>query len=162
MNELFKISDYFDMLVNEIDLKSERLLNLIDTESYNFKEKWKMLINERRICFINEIEAVQRFSSSRVGSLLPYCFILDKTNMNLCNYLQYSDSDAELRLLIDETLGFLILLSDGCLDEQEMILFKHLLRSGPTSRLFDPNDSIDQRLKCNQITVRKLNDRQFL
>lgn len=152
MADRLKIIDYFDGLVDEIDLKSEKLLVKYASNRLNNTiegdERVEKLIHERRTSFIETIQDLKKHnltcldkkadeqqSGQAIGNETiydKYCFLLDKYDMKIKNIdLQEDDNFSSHDLIdINETFGYLIVLEDGLLSQQKWNLFKEILFYG--------------------------------
>ena len=130
-----RIVDYFESLVNQIDLKAETLI--IDLRY----EKEESLINEKRKQFIDEIKQIEDFNLRNLNNLnvenlsllseeeandkvfAKFCFIVYKSCMEFSNLSQ-----------IDSTLGFLILL-EKYIRKDKLQRYKELLKLSCRTKL---------------------------
>lgn len=143
MSKYLTIIDYFESLINEVDLKAEYLLAKFYMDNLR-----SSFINERRNSFINEIEQIKAHNLQYLNKRIErdnspttdddwkilvdkYCFILGKYDMSFEQFdpIGNVDNDADAKT-INETLGFLIVVQDGPFDEQNFSLFKEILFYG--------------------------------
>lgn len=141
MTERLEIIDYFEALINEIDLKAENLLTKIP-------QPYQGLVNSKRGTFIDEIERVKAYNLSNLNNSQPpygkdslfrrYCFILDMDQINgkrfMSNERERLEEERQANMnversfmeMIDKTFGVLIIL-DGYLSDWKICLFKEVL-----------------------------------
>lgn len=142
MSGRLQIIEYFDALINEIDLKAETLLIQIPKEYHEY-------IDDKRQSFIREVDQIKQFNLlnlNEVDELLnqqslfkKYCFLLDMEKMTGHRFISYDkERYYEKRLknlklnhffteIIDKSFGVLIILLDGYLSDEKVSLFKELL-----------------------------------
>lgn len=143
MTQKLQIIDYFDSLINDIDLKAERLLTKIP-------ESYQEYVNVKRRSFIDEIELIKQYNLSNFESydspeslrkeqlFMRYCFCLDMDQMNghrfisdrIENYYEERQEDMKVDELFNEIInkafGILIIL-DGYLSDEKLSLYRELL-----------------------------------
>lgn len=159
-----EIIEYFDNLINRIDISAETLLELIlDDEDADNVIKNK--INTRRICFIDKIEALKNYNLTLLNEnkemrqvtkekmFARYCFILNKHDVNIRKYLTSNGKEEEyiqkdqfygknIDLIINETFGVLIIL-DSFLPDWKLDLYKELLNLLDSNNDKQTNDNKD-------------------
>lgn len=144
MANRMKIIEYFDSLINEVDIKAEKLLELYHVENL------QQLINNTRQLFINEIELIKNFNLSNLSNnedenftendtiedrlYKKYCFTLDK---HLKKYFDLAFENS-VQEKIREKFGFLIV-TDAYISKHKLSLFRELLSYGS-----DSDDEIDE------------------
>jgi Leucine-rich repeat (LRR) protein len=115
-----KIADYFDKLINAIDLKSETAML---THGQN-----ETLINARRMELIAKIKQVQEFNLKNLSSsdkpFLKYSFIVDKVGS---------------RDKINEPFGFLITLDDFFMTDEQLKFYTEFTEFFNTEKAFSVN-----------------------
>lgn len=136
MSDRLTICDYFNELVDEVDLRAERLL---DNYKLDHKDQLGKLINERRTKFIDTIEELKTHNLERLNDKVhqqscdqgkgkeaifdKYCFILDEIRLKMKDSEPVDDKLNH----INETFGYLIVLEDGGLSERNLALFKEMV-----------------------------------
>lgn len=158
MTNRLKIIDYFEWLIDQVDIKAESLLKCIPDDEDN-DNRLKNDIEHRRSSFIDECKRLKEHnlnnlnvSSNDEQSLFSkYCIILDKFDLNMKAYTknqlaadksQTSDFDYDrFKLRIEQTFGYLIVL-DGYLDETKLYMFKKLLACGMLDSVSEEDENI--------------------
>lgn len=147
MSKRLQIIDYFDRLVNELEIKAEYVLNqLTGITTAELRLDLKKRVIDRLKSFVDEIERVQSFNLKNLPendddneALNPaeiyakYCFLLDKYDMNVRKYETDNcaklTTESNLRMMIDETFGYLIV-TDAHVADSRLDMFKELLSYG--------------------------------
>lgn len=166
-----EIIDYFELLANEIDIKAEKLLRRID-EDDEHADELKKIVSERRKLFIDEIENVKKYNILNLTTTRPktekqltkqdiyrkYCFLLDKYDMNMTHYeISNSTDECCARKIVNEILGYLVVVEDSFISDEELRLFKELLSYGnePQENIDDLTQLVDskfyQQIEKNKI-----------
>lgn len=145
MSIRLQVIDYFDALINEVDIKAEKLLKLLYDNiqvAVENRQTLQAIINERRRLFIDEIETIKQFNVSNLNDddaseFKKYAFILDKYDMNVSQYENLSTTQANFNPVvnefikeIDQKFGLLVLIDDGSPCDASMSMFKELLSYG--------------------------------
>jgi Leucine-rich repeat (LRR) protein len=116
-----KIVDYFDGVINKIDLKSEvALLN---------QGKNETLVNTQRLKLIEKIKEIEKFNLASLVSaadepFAKYCFLIEKIG---------------LRDKINEPFGFLIILEDFSMSDAQFQLYTAFTEFFNNEKAFDAN-----------------------
>lgn len=160
MTNRLKVIEYFEALVNEVDLKAEYLLDkYVSNNHENVDEEKKQLeeqINERRHLFIDTIEQLKthnlNFLDVNNDYTQPddnekifdkYCLILDKYDIEMENVkitnVEFTSQDSAQILNsyakdINETFGYLVIVEDGVLIEQKLALLREIIFHGNFSK----------------------------
>lgn len=163
MSKRLKIIDYFDSLINEVDLKAEKLLKHLPTyEDQDHRNR----IHYKRKLFIDEIEKIKNFNLTSTDEqnaveddeyiFKKYCFILDKRHMNVRLYIKQKwvpkygieeeFEDDNYLIVIDEKFGFLIVMEDGFVSEEKLNAFKELLTYQESIKYEYHDDDYEARL----------------
>lgn len=173
MTHRLEIIEYFDSVVNEIDLKAEILLEKIP-------ECYHELVNCKRQLFLDEIEQTKAYNLSHLNEdaniwnkeslFKKYCFLVDMDKLNGHRFasfdreLFYQTRQANIKAeqffkeMIDKDFGILIVV-DGYLSDRKIFLFKDALRFQESYYPYedDVDYKVDLPLDCYHVN-RKLSD----
>jgi hypothetical protein len=118
-----QVVDYFDSLVNEVDLKAEQSL----AESIDDREKSE-LISRKRALFLQELKEMETLNLRHLEKLEPaadeddifkvFCFFIDKTDMEM----------SHVRSEIDAVFGYLLVLEDEHMSKERLARFRKYLK----------------------------------
>lgn len=139
MNNQLKIIDYFESLIDQVDLRAETLLSrmssLYDENVYNQELNLDKIINERRNTFIEEIQKVKIHNLQSIGKNTDderifdkYCFILDKCDLEVQRaYLNpANNSHVSSMAQINRKFGYLIVLEDGRICQRNLDFLREM------------------------------------
>ena len=157
------MAEYFDRLVNEVDLSAELLLaEYADI----FRVDEEAQVNERRSELIEAIRAVETKSFARLQQLVLegrltadinsldddrlYEFLLDQSCFIVTS--ECMDNTKEYASLAEATLGHLVIVEDGYVSSQTVDLIKELLPFVNKPKELSP-DNIFFALTKNQVKI---------
>jgi hypothetical protein len=134
-----RVADYFDSLVNEIDLKAETLL----AEDLGRDET---LINTKREVFINEIKQLQEVNLNNLDlnesedlTFSNFAFMIDKNQLGCSDELSY----------LDNLFGYLVK-TGSFLNTESVDCFKQLLEmNGRETQIAQSNSFFSINKKVN-------------
>lgn len=136
MTRRLEIIQYFDSVVNDVDLMAEELLNLVSSHK-NYPDDLLKMINDKRTLLMDEIENVKRYNldhadenehdlcQDKTKLFKKYCLLLDMFNWRH-SFVQINYNQDNLKKVINEAFCFLIVL-DEYIEDRELALFKELI-----------------------------------
>lgn len=139
MTNRIKIIDYFETLINEVDIRAETLLaKYVSVRESNIDVK---KVNQLRGLFIETLENLkihnlkfldahnfaQRDEDDDETLFDKYCFLLDPHDMST----QWHEKDN-----IDKAFGYLIVLEDGTLSKRKLALFREMIEKRTENHTF--------------------------
>lgn len=160
MDQRLRTIEYFESLINEVNLKSEILLKRLSEIKKQLTDVdwYERIIQERRRKFIKEIDQTKNYNLSCLEDSQPFqrskrprlisevnnepnfsriCYILDKFDMNLREYMSLDNhnnnrlaGEFNFESTINENFGYLVIVQDGTISQHMMDSFKELLKYG--------------------------------
>lgn len=107
MAKRLEIINHFDSLIDEVELKAEKLLKKYPLLEDEDDTKYRNVINKRRMRFIDELDAAKKFNlanltensdgddehMNKAAIFVKYCFNFDKYDMVVCDYASEDDDN---------------------------------------------------------------------
>lgn len=138
MTNRLEIINYFDSLINDVDLIAEELLNLtLDSKTYRDDISVETMINDKRTLLIDKIQDVKTYnlnhldeneqdlSENKTNLFKNYCLLINRYDWR--DSLRQTNANIDIfKKAIHEAFCFLVVL-DEFVDDNKLTLFKELI-----------------------------------